>query len=126
ATQVIDYKASTTATQGALRNDTATIPGIRLVDPNVVSPTFKQLQAVKTYYQFPDALDVDRYALAGKIEDTVVAVRELDLAGLPVEQRNWVNDHTVYTHGFGLVAAHGNRSEGDGQPVLSQKDSTPA
>jgi len=125
ATQVIDYKASTTATQGALRNDTATIPGIRLVDPSVVSPTFKQLQAVKNYYQFPDALDVDRYTLAGKVEDTVVAVRELELAGLPVDQRNWVNDHTVYTHGFGLVAAHGNRSEGDGQPVFYQKNIPP-
>src|SRR6185436_1429863 len=124
ATQVIDYKASTTATQGALRNDTATIPGIRLVDPSVVSPTFKQLQAVKNYYQFPDALDVDRYTLAGKVEDTVVAVRELELAGLPVDQRNWVNDHTVYTHGFGLVAAHGNRSF-DGQPVFYQKNIPP-
>ena len=76
----------------------------------MVSPTFKQLQAVKTYYQFPDALDVDRYTINGKVNDTVVAVRELDLDGLPTSQRNWVNDHTVYTHGFGLVAAYGNRS----------------
>ena len=125
AAKVTEYKASTTATRGALRNDAATIPGIRIVDPSVVSPTFKQLQAVKTYYQFPDALDVDRYTIKGKVEDTVVAVRELDLAGLPPDQRNWVNDHTVYTHGFGLVAAYGNRSGDDGQPVFYQQNIPP-
>ena len=78
-----EYKASTTATRGQLRNDADTIPGIRLVDPIVVAPTFKQLQAVKSYYQFPDALDVDRYTIDGKLRDTVIAVRELDLDGLP-------------------------------------------
>ena len=125
AAQVTQYQASTTASRGQLRNDAATIPGIRLVDPSVVSPTFKQLQAVKTYYQFPDALDVDRYTINGKVNDTVVAVRELDLTGLPSSQRNWVNDHTVYTHGFGLVAAYGNRSGQDGQPVFYQQNIPP-
>ena len=124
-TQASEYKASTTVSAGQLRNDAATIPGIRIVDPSVVSPTFKQLQAVKTYYQFPDALDVDRYTLDGNVNDTVVAVRELDLSGLPTGQRNWVNDHTVYTHGFGLVAAHGNRTGADGQPVFYEQNIPP-
>ena len=124
-TEVRPYKASTTPSQGQLRNDASTIPGIRIVDPSVVSPTFKQLQAVKSYYQFPDALDVDRYTIDGKVSDTVVAVRELDLNGLPLAQRNWVNDHTVYTHGFGLVAAYGNRSGEDGQPVFYQQNIPP-
>jgi uncharacterized membrane protein (UPF0182 family) len=123
--QVTQYQASTTASRGQLRNDTTTIPGIRLVDPSVVSPTFKQLQAVKTYYQFPDSLDVDRYTINGKVNDTVISVRELDLDGLPASQRNWVNDHTVYTHGFGLVAAYGNRSGQDGQPVFYQQNIPP-
>jgi len=123
--QVTQYQASTTPSMGQLRNDTSTIPGIRLVDPSVVSPTFKQLQAVKTYYQFPDALDVDRYKIDGALRDTVVAVRELDLTGLPAAQRNWVNDHTVYTHGFGLVAAYGNRSGQDGQPVFYEQNIPP-
>ena len=90
-----------------------------------MSPTFKQLQAVKTYYQFSDALDVDRYKINGALRDTVVAVRELDLAGLPASQRNWVNDHTVYTHGFGVVAAYGNRSGQDGQPVFYEQNIPP-
>jgi len=125
ATEAKEYKASITPSQGQLRNDAATIPGIRIVDPSVVSPTFKQLQAVKSYYQFPDALDVDRYTINGRVNDTVVAVRELDLDGLPAAQRNWVNDHTVYTHGFGLVAAYGNRSGEDGQPVFFQQNIPP-
>jgi uncharacterized protein len=125
AAKVTEYKASTTPTRGALRNDTSTIPGIRLVDPSVVSPTFKQLQGVKNYYQFPDALDVDRYTIDGKTRDTVIGVRELDLAGLQTSQRNWVNDHTVFTHGFGLVAAYGNRSGEDGQPVFFQQNIPP-
>jgi uncharacterized membrane protein (UPF0182 family) len=125
AAKVSEYKASTTPTQGQLRNDASTIPGIRLVDPSVVSPTFKQLQAVKTYYQFPDALDVDRYTIDGATRDTVIAVRELEQDGLPASQRNWVNDHTVYTHGFGVVAAYGNRTGEDGQPVFYEQNIPP-
>ena len=119
------YKATTQATRDQLRNDTDTIPGIRLVDPNVVSPTFRQLQSVKSYYGFPDALDVDRYEIEGKVNDTVIAVRELDLEGVPANQRNWLNDHTVYTHGFGLVAAYGNRRGEDGQPVFYEQNIPP-
>jgi uncharacterized membrane protein (UPF0182 family) len=124
--QVDRYEAATTATRNQLRDDTDTIPGIRLVDPNVVSPTFKQLQSVKSYYAFPDSLDVDRYRIDGKENDTVIAVRELDLDGVPANQRNWINDHTVYTHGFGVVAAYGNRRGDDGQPVFYEKDIPPA
>lgn len=116
------YNAATTATQGQLRNDATTVPGIRILDPNVVSPTFKQLQAGKSYYQFADTLDVDRYTVDGKLSDTVIAVRELDLDGVPDGQRNWLNDHTVYTHGYGVVAAYGNRKDADGKPVYFEQN----
>jgi uncharacterized membrane protein (UPF0182 family) len=116
------YAATTEASPGQLRDDAETIPGIRLVDPIVVSPTFKQLQSVKSYYAFPDALDVDRYTVEGKVRDTVLAVRELDLNGIPANQRNWLNDHTVYTHGFGLVAAFGNQRTADGAPVFYERN----
>ena len=120
------YTATTEASQGQLRDDAETIPGIRLVDPIVVSPTFKQLQSVKSYYAFPDALDVDRYTVDGKVRDTVVAVRELDLAGVPNNQRNWLNDHTVYTHGYGAVAAYGNQRTADGEPVFYERNIPPS
>ena len=77
----------------------------------------RQKHAVRNYYAFPDALDVDRYTIDGKLRDVVVAARELDLTGVPAGQRNWLNDHTVYTHGYGIVAAYANQQDSEGNPV---------
>ena len=112
--EVTDYSATTTATAGQLRSDAEALPGIRLVDPSVVSPTYEQLQQVRGYYQFPKILDVDRYTIDGQETDAVVAVREMNLDG--VEGKNWNNLKTVYTHGLGLVSAYGNRAQGNGEP----------
>ncbi|RYZ28619.1 MAG: UPF0182 family protein, partial [Propionibacteriaceae bacterium] len=113
-TEVTDYSATTTATAGQLRSDAEALPGIRLIDPSVVSPTYEQLQQVRGYYQFPKNLDVDRYTIDGQETDAVVAGREMNLQG--VEGQNWNNLKTVYTHGFGLVSAYGNRSQANGEP----------
>jgi uncharacterized membrane protein (UPF0182 family) len=102
----------------ALRTAATDIPGIRIIDPNVVSPTFQQLEGQRDYYAFPDTLDVDRYTIDGQTRDAVVAVREMNLAGLPDNQRNWLNDHTVYTHGYGFYAAYGNQRTSEGDPVF--------
>ena len=121
----IDYDPRVEIETGQLRADADTIPGIRIVDPSVVSPTFRQLQGVRNYYQFSDALDVANYQIEGESTDTVIAVRELNLAGIPADQRNWVNDHTVYTHGFGLVAAYGNRRSAEGEPIFYERNIPP-
>ncbi|MGL4743740.1 MAG: UPF0182 family protein [Dermatophilaceae bacterium] len=99
-----------------LRAAASEIPGVRIVDPNVVSPTFRQLEGQRDYYAFPDTLDVDRYTVDGRASDAVVSVREMNLDGLPENQRNWINDHTVYTHGYGFYAAYGNRRTAEGDP----------
>nr|WP_062076797.1 UPF0182 family protein [Demequina globuliformis] len=114
--ETTDYAAATEADAEALRADAETTAQIRLLDPNIVSPAFRQLQQNKQYYNFPETLAVDRYRIDGEIQDTVIAVRELDLDGLSDENRTWVNDTTVYTHGFGVAAAYGNRTTQDGQP----------
>lgn len=114
--EVTPYRAKTEADAAALRQDADTTAQIRLLDPNVVSPAFQQLQQNKQYYNFSSTLNVDRYQLDTGLQDTVIAVRELNLGGLSEENRNWVNDHTVFTHGFGVVAAYGNRTTVDGQP----------
>jgi uncharacterized membrane protein (UPF0182 family) len=75
----------------------------RLLDPNVVSPTFNQLQQRAQYYGFKSTLDVDRYDLRGTQTDEVLAVRELRLAG--ISAKTWTNQHLVYTHGIGVVSA---------------------
>ncbi|WP_407318731.1 UPF0182 family protein [Isoptericola halotolerans] len=110
------YEATTEATEGQLRDDAETTASVRLLDPQVVSPSFRQLQQNKQFYNFTDNLSVDRYEIDGESRDTVIAVRELNLDGLA--DRNWVNDHTVYTHGFGVVAAYGNQPGPDGQPAF--------
>jgi uncharacterized membrane protein (UPF0182 family) len=121
--EVSDYQATLTTSAGQLSKDAATIANIRLMDPNVLPATFRQLQQIKPYYTFPDSLDVDRYMVDGVMRDTVVAVRELNIAGNP--SRNWINDHLVYTHGFGFVAAYGNTRDADGKPSFAVGDLPP-
>src|SRR4029453_18448049 len=121
--EITDYSAKTTATAGQLRSDAEALPGIRLIDPNVVGPAYEQLQQVRGYYSFPKILDVDRYTITGNETDAVVAVREMDQKGK--EGKNWNTLKTVYTHGYGLVAAYGNRRQSGGEPEWLAKDIPP-
>ena len=114
---ISDYQATVATNTGQLADDAATIANIRLMDPNVLSATFRQLQQIRPYYSFPESLDVDRYTVDGVKRDVVLAVRELNIEGNP--SRNWINDHLVYTHGFGLVAAYGNDRDIDGKPKFA-------
>ena len=132
-TKVTQYDAKLTLSQARLQADASSIPGVRLLDPALVSDAFEQLQQVRGFYSVPRVLDVDRYPVNGKVRDMVLAVRELDQAGLPDSQRNWANEHTVYTHGYGVVAAYGNQSDtndrpvtnSDGKPVWAEQDLPP-
>ena len=121
--KVTDYQATIETSAGQLKNDEATISNIRLLDPSVVPATFRQLQQIKPYYSFADSLDVDRYTINGAKRDSVVSVRELNIEGNPA--RNWINDHLVYTHGFGFVSALGNTIDADGKPTFSVGDIPP-
>jgi len=121
--EITDYQATVTTSAGQLANDAATIANIRLMDPNVLSATFRQLQQIKPYYNFADSLDIDRYTINGKERDVVVAIRELNIDGNP--SRNWINDHLVYTHGFGMVGAFGNTVDADGKPTFTVGDIPP-
>ncbi|MDX3379170.1 UPF0182 family protein [Streptomyces sp. ME02-6991-2A] len=102
-----DYSGqATTGDDTKLRAAANTAASYRVMDPNVVSPAFQQLQQRRNYYQFPKTLDVDRYkGKDGKEQDTVIGLRELNIQGLP--KRNWINDHFTYTHGYGAIAARG-------------------
>lgn len=123
-TQVTEYDGkSTTTDKTKLRDDVDATASIRVVDPNVVSPTFQQLQQMRNYYAFPTNLDVDRYSKDGKNagdQDTVIGLRELNLAGIP--KNNWINDHFRYTHGYGVVAAKGTEADAEGRPVFTESN----
>ncbi|MET3141210.1 UNVERIFIED_ORG: uncharacterized membrane protein (UPF0182 family) [Arthrobacter sp. UYEF2] len=118
--QVNRYDATNTASTGALAPDAQTTANIRLLDPNLISDAFSQLEQYRPYYQFPEALNVDRYEVDGKIQDTVIAVRELNPANIATNQQGWLNQHVVYTHGYGVVAAKGNKFTVDGKPEFLQ------
>ncbi|MBD8535034.1 UPF0182 family protein [Plantibacter sp. CFBP 13570] len=112
-----EYAATTDATPGALRQDAETTANIRIIDPSLVSASVAQLEQFKQFYSFDKQLDVDRYNIDGKTQDAVVAVRELNVAGLDNSQ-SWINNTVVYTHGYGLVAAYGNQRSASGEPVF--------
>jgi uncharacterized membrane protein (UPF0182 family) len=121
--QYVDYgsngSGSSTPTSADLAADAGTISNARLLDPNVLQATFLARQQIRNVYGFPQKLDIDRYTIDGKTQDYVVAARELDSSALSGNQTNWINQHTVYTHGNGFVAAPANQvvsGEAGGEP----------
>lgn len=112
-------------TETVINANLGTLENIRLLDPALASPTYNQLQQIRAYYSFNDSLDVDRYRMEGEQRGAVVAAREINLAGIPDNQRNWANDHAVYTHGYGFVAAYDNTAESSGQPDFFESDIPP-
>ncbi len=123
--EVNEYNAVRTPNEEIVSTQTGTLESVRIVDPLVVSPTFRALQQNFGFYSFPDTLDIDRYLLDGKERGAVVSVRDLNLDGVPAGQRNWANDHLVYTHGFGFVAAFDNAKTPSGEPVFFEQGIPP-
>ncbi|AZI59533.1 membrane protein [Nakamurella antarctica] len=125
--EYVPYETSVVANPAVLTNKAADLPNARLLDPNVLSPTFVQLQQLRNFYNFSKLLSVDRYTVDGKSQDYVVAVRELDVSRLDEGQSNWINEHLVYTHGNGFVAAPASDVEavsakGNGYPKFQVSD----
>ncbi|MEU5905866.1 UPF0182 family protein [Micromonospora sp. NPDC047527] len=118
ATETTPYAASNLNPPASLATDTSVVSNVRLLDPQLVSETYTQLQQVRGFYDFGPKLDIDRYGVNGKVSDYVVGVREINYGELTDQQNTWINRHTVYTHGFGLVAAPANQVVCGGQPFF--------
>jgi uncharacterized protein len=123
--KVSSYNGVPATDTKALRADQLTLPNLRLLDPTEMPDTFQQLQGFKSFYSFPSSLDVDRYGTGDKQQEQVVAVRDINLSGLATGQQSWINQHLVYTHGFGFVAAASNTVGADGTPVFDESDIPP-
>ncbi len=117
-TEVSKYQANTGRPSESLPNDPSA-QNVRIIDPQLVSQGFTQSQQSRGFYDFGEKLDVDRYTIDGKTQDYVVGAREIDDDKLTAQQRNWINRHTVYTHGYGLVAAPANKVCGTGLPYFA-------
>ena len=104
--------------------DRQTLSNVRLWDPKIVGQSYAQLQSIRTYYEFPD-VDVDRYIINGVKQQVLVSAREMNSAGLPSTSQTWVNQHLVYTHGFGLVMSPVNAADSRGMPQFIIGDVPP-
>jgi len=103
-----------------LNANRATLENIRLWDWRALQDTLKQVQTIRTYYDFVD-VDVDRYSLGGQTRQVMLAARELDVEKLPESSRNWINEKLIYTHGYGVTMNTANGFTPEGMPrfVLS-------
>jgi uncharacterized membrane protein (UPF0182 family) len=119
------YSGAAVPTANTVKESSGTLKNIRIMDPNLLSATFQTQQQRYAFYGFPELLDIDRYTLKGQLRESIVAARELNMAGIPTAQRNWVNEHIVYTHGFGFVGAYDNQALSDGSPNYFEKNIPP-
>jgi uncharacterized membrane protein (UPF0182 family) len=119
----VDYQLSGDLTGADLAQNQGTIANIRLWDYRPLQSTYAQLQEIRLYYRFND-VDIDRYNFAGDYRQVAVAARELDTTRLP--ERTWMNQHLIYTHGFGIVMSPVNRATPEGRPEFWMRDIPPA
>ena len=115
-----DFQAEGNAEALDLQNNLDSVNNIRLWDWQALQDTLKQIQAIRTYYDFQD-VDVDRYVTSGRIQQVMIAPREINDAKLPESSRNWVNERLIYTHGYGVTmnTANGFTTEGLPQFLVS-------
>ncbi|HWH01718.1 MAG TPA: UPF0182 family protein [Pilimelia sp.] len=141
-TAIRPYAAGTVVPPRSLADPNPVVDNIRLLDPELVSETFTQLQQVRGFYDFGRKLDIDRYTVDGRTRDYVIGMREVSDDELTDQQRGWQNRHTVFTHGYGAVAAPANRvcnglpyfvsgflgeqPESDGETCASSTEQIPA
>jgi uncharacterized membrane protein (UPF0182 family) len=108
----------------ALARNRATVDNVRLWDYRPLLRSYGQLQTLRSYYTFSD-VDIDRYVIGGTQRQVMLSARELMTSRLPVQAANWVNEHLVYTHGYGLVMTPVNRVSEEGMPEFFVKDIPP-
>jgi uncharacterized protein len=108
----------------SLRNNKLTVDNIMLWDYRPLLATYKQLQVIRSYYNFND-LDIDRYTINGRYQQVMVSPREIDLDKLPADVQTWVNKELIYTHGYGVVMSPVTQVTDEGLPNLYLKDIPP-
>ncbi len=98
-----------------------TLQNIRLWDWRALQDTLRQIQEIRTYYDFPD-IDIDRYMVGGNMREVMLAARELSVDKLPESSRNWINEKLIYTHGYGITMNPVNGFTTEGLPNLILSD----
>jgi uncharacterized protein len=112
-----EFPAETTVEAADPANNQATLQNIRLWDWRALQDTLRQIQEIRTYYDFPD-IDIDRYEINGTMRQVMLAARELNIDKLPESSRNWINEKLIYTHGYGITMNPVNGFTPEGLPTL--------
>jgi uncharacterized membrane protein (UPF0182 family) len=112
-----EFPAETTIEAADPASNQATLQNIRLWDWRALQDTLRQIQEIRTYYDFPD-IDIDRYAIDGTTREVMLATRELNVDKLPESSRNWINEKLIYTHGYGITMNPVNGFTPEGLPTL--------
>jgi uncharacterized membrane protein (UPF0182 family) len=112
-----EFPAETTVEAADPENNQATLQNIRLWDWHALQDTLRQIQEIRTYYDFPD-IDIDRYEIDGTTREVMLAARELNVDKLPESSRNWINEKLIYTHGYGITMNPVNGFTPEGLPTL--------
>jgi uncharacterized protein len=112
-----EFPADTTPEAADPANNQATLQNIRLWDWHALQDTLRQIQEIRTYYDFPD-IDIDRYTINGQMSEVMLGARELSVDKLPDSSRNWINEKLIYTHGYGITMNPVNGFTPEGLPTL--------
>jgi uncharacterized membrane protein (UPF0182 family) len=112
-----EFPADTTVEAAEVADNQATLQNIRLWDWQALQDTLRQIQEIRTYYDFPD-IDIDRYQIGGNLRQVMLAARELNVEKLPESSRNWINEKLIYTHGYGVTMNPVNGFTAEGLPTL--------
>src|SRR5580700_9332337 len=112
-----EFPAEITVEAADPANNQATLQNIRLWDWHALQDTLRQIQEIRTYYDFPD-IDIDRYEIEGTTREVMLATRELNVEKLPESSRNWINEKLIYTHGYGITMNPVNGFTTEGLPNL--------
>lgn len=112
-----EFPAETEVAAADPEHNQATLDNIRLWDWRALQDTLRQIQEIRTYYDFPD-VDIDRYTIGGQTREVMLAARELSVEKLPESSRNWINEKLIYTHGYGITMNPVNGFTPEGLPTL--------
>lgn len=120
----IEFPVSSNLTLNDLDKNSKTIENIRLWDWRPLLTTYKQLQLIRTYYEFKD-VDINRLTIDGEYRQIAMSAREIDSKKFQEQARTWVNERLVFTHGYGIAMSPVRDVSKEGLPHFYIKDVPP-
>jgi uncharacterized membrane protein (UPF0182 family) len=118
------YPATGTITAQDLEANSDILSNVRLWDYRPLLRTYGQLQEIRLYYTFNE-VDIDRYTINGQPRQVMLSARELSVDELADQAKTWINQHLIFTHGYGLALNRVSEVSQEGLPQLIVHDIPP-